>query len=366
MTATADSVSRKPRLALVGPMLGSNLGWVTTQGEIVGALLADDGYDVRMTSSYVGRARRIADIMASLVRWRNDVDLVIHMVFGGNAFRITDLASALCQRLGLPQVFVLHGGSLPETAESNRAQAERVMRRADALVSPSGFLANYFAVESGFGLPVTVIPNTLELEQYPFRLRSLVAPRLLWMRTFQELYRPQMAIDTLLELRRTHPDATLTMAGQDAGLQAAMQALVRDSGLADAVRFPGFLDRTGKAREFAAHDIYLNTNRIDNMPVSVLESAAFGVPVVTTSVGGIPYLVEDGETALLVPDGDVPAMAGAVRRLLDEPELARTLSRNGRRLAESCAWPVVRTQWTALFHEVLASTKAVAEVPPYA
>ncbi|MEZ4517534.1 MAG: glycosyltransferase family 4 protein [Chloroflexota bacterium] len=344
-----------PRLALVGPMLGRNPGWVVTQGEILGDLLARDGYDVRLTSEHVGRVRRVTDILTSLVAWRNQVDVVVHMVFSGSAFRITDAASALCQRLGLPQIFVLRGGALPEFTDRNPDFVRRVLERADALVSPSGFLAHYYEEESGFNLPVRVIPNILDIDNYPFRERITVVPRLLWMRTFHDVYHPELAVETLQELQRTHPEATLTMAGQDKGLLAPVQALARDLGLEDIVRFAGFLDRDGKTREFSAHDIYLNTNRVDNMPVSILESAAYGVPVVATEVGGIPYLLQDGETALLTPDSDAPAMADAIRRLLDEDGLARRLSVNGRRLAESCAWPVVKLQWAALFSELLAS-----------
>ena len=88
------------------------------------------------------------------------------------------------------------------------------------------------------------------------------------------------------------------------------------------------------------------------MPVSVLEAGAFGLPVVATAVGGIPHLLRDGQTGLLVPDGDATAMAEAVRRLLSEPGLAAALSANGRQLAESCGWPRVRAQWESLFAEV--------------
>jgi glycosyltransferase involved in cell wall biosynthesis len=79
---------------------------------------------------------------------------------------------------------------------------------------------------------------------------------------------------------------------------------------------------------------------------------AAGTPVIATRVGGIPYLLEDEQTALLVDAEDSPAMARAVERLVNEPGLARRLSENGRRLAESCAWETVRKQWDAAFEKV--------------
>lgn len=343
----------RPRLCFVGPMLGVNPGWVTSQGEILAELLTEAGYVTRVTSHKIARLPRLLDILRSLVAWRNEIDLVIHQVFSGPAFVVTDAASALCRVLGLPQVFALHGGALPEFTAEHGGWVRRVLRRAEAIVTPSTYLAEVFAVYPELVARIRTIPNILEIGGYPYRHRPLVHPQLLWMRTFHETYHPQMAVEVLAALRQTHPEATLTMAGQEKGLQAAVQELAHSRGLSAAVRFPGFLGPREKAREFAGHDIYLNTNRVDNMPVSVLEACAFGLPVVATAVGGVPHLLCDGKTGLLTPNADVAAMVAAVRRLLDEPGLAGALSANGRRLAESCAWEPVQARWEALFAEVL-------------
>jgi glycosyltransferase involved in cell wall biosynthesis len=130
--------------------------------------------------------------------------------------------------------------------------------------------------------------------------------------------------------------------------------MARELGLGDAVRFPGYLDMAAKVREGNAADIFLNTNRIDNMPVSVIEACAMGLPVVATNVGGIPQLLTDGETALLVPDDDDEAMAAASLRLLHDAALASELSQNGRELASHSSWEQVRPQWERLFASAVA------------
>jgi glycosyltransferase involved in cell wall biosynthesis len=342
---------RRPRIGFLGPLLGSNPGWPAGQGEILAGLLAREGYAVHAASHRVNRWLRLADLTMSPILWRVRVDVLVLLVFSGAAFRLVEAASAAAAWTGLPLVLWLHGGNLVDFAHRHPTRVDRVLRRGRAWVAPSGFLAGPFR---GRGFDVRVIPNVVDLAEYPYRHRPAVSPRLLWMRTFHELYRPDLALQALTLVRRTHPDATLTLAGQDKGLLTETRRLATDLGLDGSVRFAGFLDAEGKRREFAQHDVFLNTNRVDNAPVSVLEAAAFGLPVVSTDVGGIPYLLRNGEEALLVPEGEAEALALSVSRLLDEPDLAARLSAAGREVAERSSWPRVRPLWEELLEEVVS------------
>ncbi len=341
---------------MLGPLLGTNPGWPPGQGEIVAGLLAREGFSVRTASHRVNRWLRLADMTARPLLWRGRVDVLIVLVFSGDAFRLVEAASSLAALAGLPQVFWLHGGGLVDFTHRHPSRVDRVLNRGSAWVAPSGFLAEPFRRR---GFDVRVIPNVIDLAEYPYRHRPVAAPRLLWMRTFHDLYQPQLALRTLALLRETHPQATLTMAGQDKGLLAETRRLAAELGLAlgndPAVRFPGLLDAEGKRREFAAADVFLNTNQVDNAPVSVLEAAAFGLPVVSTDVGGIPHLLRHGEEALLVPPGNADALVTSVRRLLDEPGLAGRLSAAGRQVAQRSAWPQVQPLWRQLLASVHAS-----------
>jgi glycosyltransferase involved in cell wall biosynthesis len=340
----------RPRLCFAGPMLGTNPGWVPSQGEILATHFRAQGYEVRLTSSRVRRLTRFVDTVIALVRWRRHVDVLHVMVLGrGPGFLMADLTATLGRMLGLSVVLHLHGGALPEFAVRHPRWVGRVLDHGDALVAPSRYLSSKLPVTRR---RITVIPNLIPIDDYPFRLRSRVEPSLLWMRTFHPIYNPDLALEVLARVRARHPDTTLTMAGQDKGELARVRARARELELDGAVRFVGFLDRAGKQREFARNHIFLNTNRIDNMPVSVLEAAAFGLPIVATDVGGIPYLLEHERTALLVADDDAAAMTCAVERLLTEPSLVQALSRNGRSVAEASSWTTVFARWEPLIDEV--------------
>lgn len=336
-------------------MLGRHPGWVVSQGEILAELLRARGQQVHLTSTELNPIRRAVDMVRTLATSRHTIDVTVVMVFSGRGFAAADLTSWVARRLGQPLIYCLRGGNLPTFAARHPRWIARVMRRADLLVAPSRYLA---AQLPSWGPPVEVIPNIVRLDRYPFMLRERLpdpaAPRLLWMRTFHDIYCPELALETLAVLRQRCPGATLTMAGQDAGLHAQTQARAKTLGLGEVVRFAGFLDTAAKQREFDRHDIFLNTNRIDNMPVSVVEAAAFGLPVVATEVGGIPYLLRDEETALLVPSEDAQAMAAAIARLAEDPALTRRLSHGGRRLAEESAWPTVAKAWDTAFAQVRA------------
>jgi L-malate glycosyltransferase len=339
----------RPRLLFAGSMVGRNPGHITQQGQILSDLFQREGYEVRSASALLNRYRRLADIVTTLTRRRDDTDILVLEIYGGASFVVEDIASWLGARLRLPMIMWLHGGALPEFTAKYPRWTRRVLGRAHSIVTPTEFLAR--TVEK-HGYQARIIPNVLELNEYPYRHRESVAPRLFWMRSFHPIWNPNMALRVLARLRESMPGASLVMAGPDKGSLPEVIQRSQSLGLGDRVRFAGFLDGEGKKREGSAADIYINTNHIDNAPVGVLEACAMGLPIVTTSVGGIPDLFDHGETALFVRDDDDEGMARSVQSLCGNPDLAALLSRNGRRLAERFSWEQVRPQWESLFAEV--------------
>jgi glycosyltransferase involved in cell wall biosynthesis len=338
---------------VVGPMLGGHAGHVSFVGEALASRLTARGYPVRITSECRSRAARLADIVSTLIRHCRRVDVQILQVFSGLSFIAEDVASSLAIGFGHKVIMHLHGGALPAFMARHPVWGRRVLGRAAAIVAPSPYLRRAMAP---FGFDVRVIPNAIDLSLYPYRQRTCVAPRLLWMRTFHDVYNPEMAVRVLARVKQVHPEATLVMAGQEKGAQSAVRQLAAELGVDDGIRFPGYLDAAAKVREGHAADIFLNTNRIDNTPVSVIEACAMGLPVVATDVGGLADLLVERETGLLVPDDDHQAMAEAVLRLLAEPHLANRLSRQGRSMAERFSWEQTLPQWERLLEVVTSST----------
>lgn len=333
-------------LALVGMrilMLGPHpAGKLPTQGAHVAAQLAMDGAHVHTSSLSLSRWVRPVAMLFALLRRGRRSDAVIVDTFAGIAtFAYESVLFFVARTLGKKPVAVLRGGDFPEFAH-RYPRWVKIALSLTRVVTPSGFLLDAM---SSAGVTGTIIPNTIDIASFPFHARSKLRPRLLWARSFHHNYNPILAIDALEQLLVKWPDASLVMAGRPAGLEDACASAARLRHLP--VEFVGQLSRQQLVAVARDCDIFINTNRLDNLPLTVIQMMALGLPVVATCVGGIPYLITDAESGLLVEADDARGMAEAVSRLLDQPELATKLSRAGRALAERHDWASVRPLWTA-------------------
>ncbi len=330
-------------IGFVGVHSGGRADQATSQGELLAARFAADGVRVRSTSSVRSPLLRTAHQAAAVLAWR-DVPVVVIDVFSGDSFRFAELTSHLARLRGRRVVLFLHGGALGEFAATRRARVERLLRRADLVLAPSEFLAGTFRP---WGYDVHVVPNVVPLGELGSPRPGPARPTLLWMRTFHEHYDPVGAVRTFALVAEQVPGARLTMAGADHGLLGATREEAARLGVADRVALPGFVSGGEKAVALREHDVFLNTNLVDNTPVSLIEAAGAGMVPVATAVGGIPHLVSDDVDAVLVPPSDPPAAARAVVGLLQDADRYARLSGGAVALARRSTWPAVRAAWAA-------------------
>jgi glycosyltransferase involved in cell wall biosynthesis len=310
------------------------------------------GGKVIITSRLRRRPLRLLDMLGTALWRRRDYDVAHVTVFSGPAFIYAECLAKLLRFLGKPCTLGLHGGNLPDFAGRHPARTRRLFSQASLVVCPSSYLLEKL---KPFRPDLQLIPNAIDVSQYPLGLRPPGGPRLLWLRAFHHIYNPMMAPAVLERLRQNLPQARLTMVGPDKG-DGSYEATLRSAtqlGVRDHIEFTGPIPNASVAQVLSEHDIFLNTTNVDNTPVSVIEALACGLPVVSTNVGGIPYLLEHEKTALLVPPQNVAEMTSAVLRLLSDFRLASHLSENGRKLAESFDWEVVLPQWRHLLNNTM-------------
>ncbi len=227
------------------------------------------------------------------------------------------------------------------------------MARAGAVIVPSGYLEMVFAK---YGLACRVVPNIIDLARFapapPAPPAAMAAPRVLVARHLEAIYDNASALRAFALLLAQYPVATMVIAGSGP-LRAALEDLARELGVAPRVRFTGRVENAEMAALYRNADLMLNPSTVDNMPNSVLEAMASGVPVVSTDVGGLPFLVRDGVSALLVPPAAPEAMAAAMLRLIRQPALAATLREAGLRQVEQYTWGAVRPVLFSVYRDVL-------------
>jgi glycosyltransferase involved in cell wall biosynthesis len=237
---------------------------------------------------------------------------------------------------------ILRGGELPSRLHRNPVLCRMIFKSALVNVAPSGYLQKAFA-DAGF-TRLVYIPNTIETQNYRFKKREYVAPKLLWVRSFSPIYNPAMALQVFKTLQPDYPDAQLCMVGPDKkGYLSHIRQMAQSQGLD--VQFTGKLSKAEWAALSESFDIFINTTHFDNTPISVIEAMALGLPVVSTNVGGIPFLLEDRVSGLLVNDGDADAMVQAIKELIRQQGLAETLAQNAAALTAGFDFEKVRHRW---------------------
>lgn len=277
---------------------------------------------------------------------------VVHVFSASySSFLLAPLPAILIAKLlGRPVVLNYHSGEAPDHLRRS-ALARRVMRSwVDLNVVPSTFLRD---VLSSFGILARTVPNTIDLQEFAYRVRDPLRPRILSTRNFEPLYNVAAVLRAFARVQARRADATLTLVGSGSQ-EPALRALAAQLNLRH-VTFAGRVQPSDISRYYAEADIYVQTPAIDNMPLSVLEAFASGLPVVSTGVGGVPTILTHGVHGLLAPADADEAMAAHVMTLLESPVYARQLAAAARDTCAGYEWPVARAGWLAAYRSVAKS-----------
>ena len=327
-------------LLYIGNKLSSK-GLNVTTIDTLSKQIANEGFSVVTSSAKKNQFVRLFDMLLSVIS-NNKVDYVLIDTYSTSAFWYAFFISQLCRLLKIKYIPILHGGNLPNRLENYPLLSKMIFKNAYINVAPSEYLL--FAFENNGYENLIHIPNTIETEQYPFQLRKNRKPNLLWVRAFATIYNPKMAVDVFQKLKQKFPEATLTMVGPDKD-GSLIETKKYANSLNLKVNFTGKLSKKEWILLSSNCDIFINTTNFDNMPVSVIEAMCLGLPIVSTNVGGLPFLITDGSTGLLVNPKDIDAMVKAIETLLTNEQLYTQLVHNAKKKAQTFDWQLVKNKW---------------------
>ncbi|RAR70221.1 glycosyltransferase family 4 protein [Flavobacterium aciduliphilum] len=320
----------------------SKHGNTLTAIETLGSFLEEHGYKVYYASSCKNKIVRMLDMMVTTLKIYRKYDYVFIDTYSTYNFWYAFIISQMCRVLGLKYLPKLHGGDLPRRLENNPFLCDLIFKNAYKICVPSDYLFNAFSEK--YPRNIVYIPNTIELKHYAFLKRNVLEPKLLWVRSFSEIYNPKMAIQVFFEIKKVFPNSELCMVGPDKeNIIEECMNFAQELGVN--VQFTGKLEKEEWIELSKEYDIFLNTTHFDNMPVSVMEAMALGLVVVSTNVGGIPFLVKKDYNGILVDDNDVEAMVTSIKNLCTNKDLFYELSLNARKYVEKYDIDVIKSQW---------------------
>ncbi|NOY26658.1 MAG: glycosyltransferase family 4 protein [Oligoflexia bacterium] len=308
-------------------MAGIQVDYIETMSE--GSLLHKLGKNMACEARYA----------ASLLRGYHPDLIHVHVADGTSFWR--KLAYIEQARLaGIPTVAHLHGAWMEAfyaRRQVNRAAVARMFSSVDLVIPLHKRMAQRVAQWVGPDVPVEVLYNPVvvhEFDPVPDRTARTGSPTVLMMGVLDERKGPfdlAAAIPSVLE---RVPDAQFVFGGN--GDLAGMERLCRDLGVWDHVELLGWVQGDAKLAAFRAADVYCLPSHFENLPVSIIEAMAAGLPVVATDIAGVPEEVIDKTTGFLVPPRDPAALATALVPLLMDRKLQTRLGAAGRERAETC------------------------------
>jgi glycosyltransferase involved in cell wall biosynthesis len=244
-----------------------------------------------------------------------------------------------------------HSGEAEDHLRRWRRSTLPILNLCDAIVVPSEYLVRVF---SSFGLKASAIFNIIELDKFAFRERNQLRPVFLSNRNLEPHYGVDCVLRAFARIQQQTPEASLTVVG-DGSQREALEKLTTELNLQH-TSFTGRVEHEQIYEHYTNADVFLNASRIDNQPLSILEAFACGLPVVTTDAGGIPDIVTDQKTGLVVAVDDCKTLAERATKLLCDRNMSITITKNAREECSKYTWEVVCEQWLRLYREVAGNS----------
>jgi len=328
--------------------IGNNLyqkGKTETTIKTLSESLRSEGFTVYAVSDIKNKAFRLLHMLLAILKYARKVDYVLIDTYSTSNFYFAYLSSQLCRLLNLKYIPILHGGDLPNRLIKSPKFSRAIFNNSYINVAPSIYIQYEFEKRGYSNL--ICIPNSINIKNYPFEKRRYETIKLLWVRSFSEIYNPLLAIKILKLLLDEGIKVTLCMVGPDND-GSLLKAKEYAKGLGVEVTFTGKLSKEVWIELSESYNFFINTTNFDNMPVSVIEAMALGLPIISTNVGGMPFLVKNNQEGILVEPNNADEFVNAIKKVRLDVENTHIMTVNARKKVENYDWELVKKQWISV------------------
>lgn len=289
-------------------------------------------------------------IIRSLVNWlyfmkdcQNIIRANVVHIFSSSGlnFILFTLPSLFIGRLtGSSIIIHYHGGAAEVFFKKYKFLLSIAVSLSDKLIVPSGFLKKVF---KDLGYESEIIGNIVDTNKFKYKLSNNITPVILSIRNLTKVYNISCTLRAFQILQIKHPNARLIIAGS--GEEEKKLIELSDKLKLNNVSFIGNIENNKIPELMEKSDILINSSRVDNMPGSVLEAFSSGIPVVSTNVGGIPYIIEDKVSGLLANDDEHKVLGQHLIELTNNNELYKTISENAYKFVMNFNSNIITNQW---------------------
>jgi len=208
---------------------------------------------------------------------------------------------------------------------------------------------------------ITVVPNGVDLSYFNVEIDAVAMrkelsigdkPLVVTASRLIKRKSPDLLVSAFARVLKVVPDAKLVIAGSGRE-EDNLSRQIKDLNVINSVFMVGELSKEKVAQLMAAADVFVLPSKMESFGLSLLEASAAGVPVVCSNAGGVPEVFQDGFNALLYPPGDDDAMAKAIICLIQDKELAKTISANAVETASRFTWEMAAERTLRVYEEVL-------------
>ncbi|MAD43062.1 MAG: hypothetical protein CL623_11825 [Arcobacter sp.] len=332
------------KVLFIGSHLSKEKGTKSASENV--AELLKNNYEIELCSEKTNQFSRMVDILVTSLFSKYNI---MHIdIYSGKALIYANIAFKIANLRKKKIIMNLHGGRLSELYISSPNKLD-LLNNAYKIISPSKFLTQFF---NSRGFKVETLPNYIDNKFFPYKRENIKKYSLLWVRAFNDIYQPELAIKTVSILKKKYPEIHLTMIGPDKGFQKSSEELISKLKLQNNISILGKIPNEELYKYFHTHQVYLNTTLYESFGLAVLEAASCGIPIVSTNVGELPYIWEDGEEILLCNSNE-NEFAEKVSEIFENQDLEKKLSINARKRSEEFGWENIKEKWVKVINETI-------------